>query len=143
MWTNRPNVHFFGIETDVHMATYLSTVILDALDSETAKFQRTDTYRRSVRRRFMTASFKAGMVRRLADRIATNTPTGKGIVLHKLAYVHDELARQMPELQFRKRPQQKYRISKDAFAAGEKAGDRVNLNRPVGARQTEVAGYLP
>ena len=137
-WANRPNIHFFGIETDVQMAIYLCEIVTAALAAETTRFRATPVYKSSLRRRFMTSSFTAGLIRRLADRLVINTPTGKGIVPHKMAYVHNQLRHQMPELQLRARRTRAIRINQDAYAAGQSAGDRVNLNRPISSNSNPI-----
>ncbi|MCV0350226.1 MAG: DUF2786 domain-containing protein [Nitratireductor sp.] len=129
-WTNRPYIYFFGFEPDVQMAVYLSNIVLNAMETETAAFKHTKAYLSTTRRRFATNSFKLGLARRLDERLVR--PAGKGIVLHKMAAVETELRNQQPDLRFRSRPNQRVRINRDAYNAGQEAGDRVNLNRPVG-----------
>lgn len=142
-WTNRPNVHFFGFEPDVQMATYLAQVVLRSLKTEVKEFQKTATYRTSYRRKFATNSFQMGLIQRLNERLVRPPSKERGLVLHKLAMVEDALAKQLPELRLTRRPSTRYRYNADAHRAGQAAGDRVNINRPVSQdRTSHVAGYL-
>lgn len=150
---------FFGLETDTGMAAYLYGVINQAIQCETALFKRGDIYTSVFsRRKSLTTSFQKGMADRISYRIrtmkqqhssqpksspeisSTEMPTsshGTAIVLAKQHKVENEFARL--GISVRKAPVSRYFRHGQAWAAGNEAGDKVNLNRPI---STSVAGHL-
>ena len=140
-WTSRPHVVFFGHEPDVQMAVYLAGIILDAVATEQKRFRRTSAYRTSTRKRLLTNSFTEGLIARLNMRLAHLAPKGKGLVPARIHRVDDELHRQHPELNLRKRQLRKVRVHTDAYSAGQAAGDRVNLNRPLTGTMKEILSW--
>lgn len=143
VWMTKPFIHFFGLEPDVILAVYLSQIVLHALESETRNFHNTPTYRKSLRRRTMTKSFRHGLVRRLSERLDELRPKGKGLVLTKQAHIETEFAKANPDLRLRRVQSKRTRVIIDGFEAGAQAGANINLNRPLSQdRGQSVAGYL-
>lgn len=60
---------FFGKETDILMAEHLFNVVKTAIESETERFKRTNTYRYADVRRTASDSFRRGMAGRIAQRL--------------------------------------------------------------------------
>lgn len=139
VWTSLPYIRFFGFEPDVQMAIYLSRTILAAMKTEADRFKASDVYRRSVRRRRMTNSFYLGFARRVNERLTPAKPKafGQQIVLAKSSMVETEFRRQNPELELRRVPSRTRSVNIKAYEAGNEAGDRVNINRPLGGTTNE------
>ncbi len=142
-WMSKPLVNFFGFEPDVTLAVYLAKVLMQAMDTETRRFKHSSAYQLSLRRRHLTHSFQLGLVRRLSDRLEESRPRGQSLILVKTSAIEKELRRQNPKLRFRPVNHGKSWVNSNAYGAGQDAGDRVNLNRPVGAGAgSQIAGYL-
>jgi hypothetical protein len=131
---------FFGFETDTGLARYLFTVIDGAIQTELAAFRRRvgmslvgTEFRRA------SDSFQHGMAARVAERLDTmhrareasvsqQRATGTALILAKHRLVDDALAETAVRL-VSGRPLVA-RLN-EAFRDGQRAGDRVNLDRPL------------
>jgi hypothetical protein len=132
--TGRANrrVVILGLKADVEMARYLYDTIATAIRVETRAhrwFSRDDR-----------ASFQVGMARRINFRLlqmarerepVAKTASGTALVVVKDRLVSDafdrlgiKFGRGLAGMQWR---------SLDAYAAGQLAGDKVNLGRPISA----------
>ena len=133
---------FFGMETDIAMAQYLYRLIDQAIDNETIAFQQTPTYVYAIiRRKTLTTSFQKGMVNRIYKRLSDMAKTrkvgeakpvagtGTSLVVVKNQKVELEFA----ELGMKLRTAQSTgsRIHKGSYEAGQVAGNRIGLNRPL------------
>ncbi len=132
---------FFGFETDTGLARYLFTIIDGAIQTELAAFRRRvgmslvgTEFRRA------SESFQHGMAARIAERldsmhqaressVSRQRATGTALIVAKHRLVEDALAESEVRL-VSGRPLTA-RLN-DAFRDGQRAGDRVNLNRPIG-----------
>jgi len=141
---------FFGQEQDVDMAEYLLKVCKAAIDSETRRFKSTPEYRG----RSSTVSFQHGLTDKLnqrmrqmkkeettelhareaeqqAEQVKTGVaaPTSTALVVLKKQLIEQEFKAHGPKL----RSVRTHRTvrSYSAYSAGSKAGDRVNLSRPL------------
>jgi hypothetical protein len=129
---------FFGFETDTALASYLFAVIARAIDNGLCGFRERATPRGTALRR-ATASFQGGMAARVAERldamhagreaaVAAQRPAGTALMLVRHQVVEDAFRarkvrlRALPGLTLRRNA---------AFRAGQAAGERVNLRRPV------------
>lgn len=144
-------LHYFGLETDVEMAIYLTEIIANAYDTEFAVFKTSPTYvNYAGHRRVVQNSFQKGFRNRINTRINAEVRTQKVntgvttgtdlIVLEKSKYVEEEFAK----LGMRLRTQKTYsrsRFHSGAYNAGSDAGSKVNLNRPVSS-SSNFGGYL-
>ena len=132
---------YFGVEADVEMALYLHAVITQATASETQAFRAGATGLAGPRLRLATRSFQQGLVSRLAERLdalhaareaafRAQTAQGTALVLAKQAMVREAFAE--TRIRLSRRAARPVRIEPRAYGAGSQAGDRINLERPVG-----------
>jgi hypothetical protein len=149
---------FFGMETDVEMACYLYANLLVAVQNETDRFKKTKMYDTSfVHGKRLTTSFQRGMVNRISSRLNIMTAARKRTedkpipapiaAFSATSMVH--LKQNKVESEFEKMG---FKLGKchgprqgighyDAYHQGRDAGDRVNLNRPIG-NGSNLAGLL-
>ncbi len=142
---------FFGMETDIHLASYLYTVIDRAIETETEKFKQSPEYtQRHGHGRGYVSSFQKGMASRIYHRLQAMhdvrmqdeqrpiASCGTSIIVLKNRRLKDEFEKIGLRLTNRRSSS---RISRGgAYASGKEAGDRVNLNRPLAG--SSVSGYL-
>ena len=131
---------FFGFETDTTLATYLFTVIDRAILTEAATFKQANPALRAVRLRRASASFQHGVAARVAERldamhqereasVRARRSTGTALILARHRVVEDAFRETDVRLVSMTAVGQR-RIA-SAFREGWRAGDRVNLSRPV------------
>jgi hypothetical protein len=132
---------FFGFEVDVALAGYLFHVIDRAMRTELTKFRGANPRLRGLTLRRASKSFQQGMAARVADRldvmhrardasVAAQRSTGTALILVKHRVVDDAFRETAIRLVSAGRLS-RVRMN-GAFRHGLAAGDRVNLNRPVG-----------
>jgi hypothetical protein len=131
---------FFGFDTDTQLATYLFEVIRRAMKSGVKSFRESGHSVSGVALRRVSTSFQHGMATRVAERleamhtaretaVAAQRPTGNALTLVR----HQVVEEAFRASKVRLHAQQGLSQWRDAaFRAGEAAGERVNLNRPVG-----------
>jgi hypothetical protein len=143
----------FGLETDVEMCKYLYNMVYNAIEGETARFKQTDVYTKGVRRKQLSVSFQKGMSVRISNRlqnmmilrhkeetqegVAFAEATGTSLVVVKRNKVEDEF--EALNLGLRKAARAAFSVNDTAYGHGQQAGERVNLNRPMGG---EAVGLL-
>ena len=136
-----PSYVFFGFEADTAMAGYLFSVIDRAMVTALIDFRVRHPELRGVDLRWSSTSFQQGMATRVARRldqmhherdahIVAQRSTGTDLILIK---------KQVVEGAFRDAKIRLVSIAglsraraRGAFQQGLAAGDRINLNRPVG-----------
>jgi Protein of unknown function (DUF2786) len=131
---------FFGFETDAGLAAYLFAVVDRAIRTELAGFRESGTTLAGTMLRRASGSFQHGMAARVAERleamheereasVAAQRSTGTALTIVRHQVVEDAFRASkvrlhaMPGLTQRRNA---------AFHAGRAAGERVNLNRPIG-----------
>jgi hypothetical protein len=154
--------NFFGLETDTEMAKYLYQVILNAILTETTNYKNSSAYRLPVfdpplkkSRKSLSVSFQKGMARRISIRLREmksarqneeeeESPpiilagsTGTSLVLVKRKKVEDEFEKLGLSIKRAARPNMN--VNYTAYNDGMKAGNKVNLARPL---NWKVVGYL-
>jgi hypothetical protein len=131
---------FFGFETDTVLAIYLFAVIDRAIMTEAAAFKKTNPALRAVRLRRASASFQHGMAARVSARldgmhrdreasVRAQRSTGSALILARHRVVEDAF-RETDVRLVSMNAIGKRRIA-SAFHDGWRAGERVNLSRPV------------
>jgi hypothetical protein len=131
---------FFGFETDTALATYLFAVIDRAIMTEATAFKEANPALRAVRLRRASASFQHGMAARVSARldamhhareasVRAQRSTGTALILARHRVVEDAFRETNVRLVSMHAIGQR-RIA-SAFREGLRAGDRVNLGRPV------------
>ena len=137
----KPNYVFFGFEVDAALAGYLFHVIDRAMRTELTKFRAANPRLRGLTLRRASKSFQQGMAARVAGRldemhqvrdagVAAQHSTGTALILVKHRVVDDAFRETAIRLVSAGRLSGVR--SNGAFRHGFAAGDRVNLNRPVG-----------
>jgi hypothetical protein len=138
----------FGLRSDVQMAKYLYQMIAASIRLETAAFARANqnSWRDAPTTRKINQSFQVGMARRVGQRLSelaqtanatAKTSDGTALVVVKNAVVQQAFAdlgltmgRGLAGLKA---------FDHGAYHAGQAAGDRVNLSRPIdGAAQGRI-----
>jgi hypothetical protein len=133
-----------GDRPDREAAIYLAKVIMQAMESEYARYKlATGEVGRSTKH-----SFQLGMAVRLNERImemvrareqAQRAATGTALVLvdQKRALVQDEFSKLFPKVRMGRASSAR---RGGAFGAGKVAGDRVNLSRGLGGGSRQISG---
>lgn len=125
-------ISVLGLHGDVEMAKYLYSMLAAAIKSTSAK----------VRGRSEKTSFQVGMAIRLNERLVqmaidlepkAKTASGTALVVVKNAVVKEAFDKL--GLHFARASSGPRASDSAAYEAGRAAGDRVNLNRPVAARE--------
>jgi hypothetical protein len=135
---------FFGFETDTALAAYLYTVIERAMATEVRAFRLARPTLRGVYLRRASDSFHHGVAAGVAARlesmhaereahVGAQRATGTALILAKHRVVDEAFAETEIRLVASSAIGQR-RIA-GAYSAGWAAGERVNLNRPVGGAQ--------
>ena len=145
VWVSRdtmmPSYVFFGFDADTALAGYLFNVIDRAMATALTAFRATQPRLRGVGLRGASRSFQQGMAARVADRldemhrqrdanVAAQRSTGTALILVKQQVVED--AFRETEIRLVAAAGLSRARLNGAFRHGLAAGDRVNLNRPVG-----------
>ena len=130
---------FFGFETDTALASYLFAVVARAIANDVTGFRNEARGLAGVALRRASTSFQGGMAMRVAERLSAmqaareasvvaQRPTGTALML-----VRDQVVDTAFQAQkLRLRPMAGLTVrSNAAFRAGQAAGERVNLRRPV------------
>jgi len=144
-WGKHSSYAFFGQEQDLELISYLFKVIHAAMEHESEEFKQEDAYLLAGdggagSRRSATVSFQRGMATRIGARLrdmkqendaelARHRSTGTALVVLKKQLIEDEWKKEGIRLTSAR---SSYRIRDySAFGHGTKAGDRVNLSRPL------------
>jgi hypothetical protein len=139
--TGKPTYVFFGFEVDAALAGYLFHVIDRAMRTELTRFRGANPRLEGLTLRRASKSFQQGMAARVADRldemhqvrdasVAAQRSTGTALILVKHQIV-DGAFRDTAIRLVAAGSLSRVRMN-GAFRHGLAAGDRVNLNRPVG-----------
>lgn len=139
---------FFGQEQDARMAEFLFKMIAGSLEAETQAFKKTPAYKLySGAKKRASHSFQHGMIARVAQRIEemanqqmveveAETPQGHDLMVIKDERVEKEF--KTTGITLRNRKTSRRVTSSSSYGQGSKAGDRVNLSRPVGNDDTTL-----
>jgi hypothetical protein len=151
-WKRRAEYVFYVQQHDAEAVRYLYELIDKAIAHEAELFKDTPEYQEAWDRRAATLDFQEGMAERLAERLAkmreendaamqARKSTGTALIVLKGKPVEEEFEKLGIKLTTVYRSYGRSTHDGNARASGRAAGDRVNLNRPVGG-QRRSAGYL-
>lgn len=137
---DRPRYVFFGFEPDTSMAVYLFAVIDRGIRQEGLSFRAQHPALAGVQLRQASTSFAHGMASRLAERlealhaareaeVAAQRSTGTALILVKHSVVEEAFRTTAVRLVAQRGAS--VRLN-GAYQHGYAAGERVNLQRPVG-----------
>lgn len=141
----------FGLESDVIAAQYLFDLLAKTVDIETAAHRRKfKSYGLRGAKKSAGSSFAKGMVSRIYFRLVElgqqthremNEQHGSNaLVVLKNNRVQDEFKQN--GIRLRKNYTRSYASNSSSYAAGQSAGERVNLNRPIGGSGGMTQGLL-
>ncbi len=122
---------FFGTPHDLEIAVYLYEITAEAMDHDFSSYMEREGY--SMKKRM---SFRAGFSQRVYQRLMkmkadrdARRPTGTALVVLKDQLVKSEWAKEGIHLS---KSRGTFAADRGAFAQGQAAGGRVNLNNPLG-----------
>lgn len=136
-------IRIFGLKPDVEMAFYLYEIIAEAMERDSEAYVRKH---QPTKKRLMQKSFTQGMAARINARLVemakalepvAKTASGSALVVVKTAAVEEAFNKLGVNL---KTQVSHVKTDANAWWGGHAAGDKVNLNRPVGQGSTN--GYL-
>lgn len=133
---------FFGFESDVSLATYLFSVVERGMQTELERFRQAQPALRGVALRQASVSYQQGMAGRIAERlegmlasreaeVAAQRSDSTALMVVKHQVVEDAFRETTIRLVAARRAGIR---PNGAYRQGYAAGDRINLNRPVGGR---------
>ena len=144
VWSDGPNLVYFGFKVDTEIAEYLTMIFRRAMDRDVDKFTMFNPdYNGAPRRAIKGAesSFKVGMGARLGERLNelkskrdfTQRSSGRDLVLIKTPLVQDAFA--ALGLTLGRGRGHGYSVSDTgAFKAGRIAGDKVSIHQGIAGR---------
>jgi hypothetical protein len=129
----------FGFNGDVEMYEFLLKLVHDSMNREWKDYLPKNPPRPGVSRHTEYWSFMLGMAERVNEKIrelmeareVKTDSTGTDLVVKKYAVIEASMKEMLPGLQLRQGRSRGIRADGSAMAEGRKAGDRVNLNRPL------------
>ena len=129
----------FGFNGDVEMYEFLIKLVHDSMNREWKDYLPKNPPRPGVSRHTEYWSFMMGMAERINEKLnelmeareVKTDSTGTDIVVKKYAVIEAGLKEMLPGLQLRPYRSRGIRANASAMEEGRKAGDRVNLNRPL------------
>ena len=137
-------IRFFGEKTDVEMAVYLCGMLAAVSDFEFSRwFNPVMTQGGQVRPK---NSFRRGFASRVTERLlklkkdqaeAMAQKTGRELMVIKAQLVQAKFEEQGIRL---RSTSSSYRSHSDARGAGKRAGDKVNLSRPISSGSQRLLG---
>ncbi len=156
-------INAFGMDSDVDIFVYLLGVIHTTMKQEATSFKfspafyeatKTSGYSAKSSSKRALSSFKFGFINRINTRLLQmkrekdeamakmyEGKTGTSLVVLKNQIVEEEFSKL--NMRFRKVQSAKRKINGQAYKAGGNAGDKVNLNRPIGCDTSKsIAGLI-
>jgi putative ubiquitin-RnfH superfamily antitoxin RatB of RatAB toxin-antitoxin module len=129
----------FGFNADVEMYEFLLKLVHDSMNREWKNYLATNPPKKGVSRHTEYWSFMLGMAQRINEKLqelmqareVKVDSTGTDLVVKKYAIIQAGMKEMLPDLHFRKANSRGILADSSAMNKGRKAGDRVNLNRPL------------
>lgn len=129
----------FGFNVDVEMYEFLLKLVHDSMNREWKDYLQNNPLRPGLSRHTEYWSFMLGMAQRINEKLkelmeareVKTDSTGTDLVVKKYAVIEAGMKEMLPGLSLRNSRSRGIRADGSAMAEGRKAGDRVNLNRPV------------
>ena len=129
----------FGFNGDVEMYEFLIKLVHDSMNREWKDYLPKNPPRPGVSRHTEYWSFMMGMAERINEKLnelmeareVKTDSTGTDIVVKKYAVIEAGMKEMLPGIQLRQGRSRSIRANASAMEEGRKAGDRVNLNRPL------------
>jgi len=129
----------FGFNADVEMYEFLLKLVHDSMNREWKDYLQNNPLRPGLSRHTEYWSFMLGMAERINEKLkelmeareVKTDSTGTDLVIKKYAVIEAGMKEMLPGLSLRSSHSRGIRADGSAMAEGRKAGDRVNLNRPI------------
>lgn len=129
----------FGFNVDVEMYEFLLKLVHDSMNREWKDYIENNPPRSGVSRHTEYWSFMLGMAQRVNEKLqelmeareVKIDSTGTDLVVKKYAVIEAGMKEMLPGLSLRSSRSRGIRADGSAMAEGRKAGDRVNLKRPI------------
>lgn len=130
----------FGFTQDVEMYEFLMKLIHDSMDREWKDFLSDNPPQKGVSRHTEYWSFMMGMANRINEKVNSlikerkvkrGEETGTDLVEVKNAVVEQGMRDMLPDIKLKTSRARSIKGDLGAYGAGQAAGDRVNLNRPL------------
>ncbi|MAD98746.1 MAG: hypothetical protein Unbinned200contig1000_59 [Prokaryotic dsDNA virus sp.] len=128
----------FGFNGDVEMFEFLVKLVHDSMNREWKGYLKDNPPRPGVSRHREYWSFMLGMAERINTKLIdlmsareVSPSTGTDLVVKKMELVEAGMKEMLPELRLKKATNRGIMADGSAMNEGRKAGDRVNLNRPI------------
>ncbi len=145
VWTgrttgNKKYLKMFGLNDDVAMAEFLTSLVHDSMDRGWKEFLQHNPKRPDVSRHTEYWSFMMGFANRINEklqdlidaRVHYYDSTGTDLIVIKSALVDQGLDSLLPDLNLKAGKRSSTRVAGGAYKQGQSAGDNVNLQRPIG-----------
>ena len=131
----------FGFSGDTEMYEFLMKMVHDSMNHEWKNYVATHPAQKGVSRHTEYWSFMMGMSNRINEKLrqliearkVVADSTGTSLVVKKMEIVRAGMAEMMPDLTFTAPKKSSIRAYENVFQEGRKAGDKINLNRPLNA----------
>lgn len=131
----------FGFNGDVEMYEFLIKLVHDSMNREWKDYLKNKPPSPGLSRHREYWSFMFGMGQRINEKLqelmdareVKTDRTGTDLVVKKYAIIEAGMKEMLPELSLRNSQVRGIRADRSVIAEGCKAGDRVNLNRPLKA----------
>jgi hypothetical protein len=131
-------VCFFGEPASLEMAEYLYRLIEVTIEFQSQNFKKTLDYQMAMKKKTAYVSFQKGMAHRIAMRLREMgvetykdvSSSQNALVVAKNAIVEEQYSALQMELKNRVVVRSMH-IDRNAYAAGTRVAEKVNLNRPL------------
>lgn len=135
----------FGFNADVEMYEFLIKLVHDSMNREWKDYIQNNPPRPGLSRHTEYWSFMLGMAERINEKVrklmeareVKVDSTGTDLVVKKYAVIEAGMKEMLPGLSLRSSRSRGIRADGSAMEQGRKAGDRVNLNRPITSGSTQ------
>lgn len=145
VWMDRTNkginIYFFGLEPDVQMSLYLIEMIGSVYQNQFVLFKNSEIYKNfDGHRRVLASNFQKGYANKINHRFNEMMIAAKKqqvssnstalVIVEKSKFVEEEFSKVGPKL-VNKTSKTSSRFNASARMAGEMAGEKANLSRPI------------
>lgn len=143
-WTMSGDLMIFGLYGDVDMAEFLFDMIVRSMKKSWSDYLKAGDYNKRISRHDLYWSFRHGFAARVCEKLQelislrnSGISNGKDLITRKM-----DLIKSSRDLMFNlSLSSGKAKASKvytSVYEEGKRAGDKINLNRPVDARENET-----
>ena len=130
----------FGFTADTEMYEFLMEMVHDTMNREWKNYVSVTPVTPGLSRHTEYWSFMAGMSNRIneklrelidARKVIVEKSTGNDLVIKKMEIITQGMKEMLPDLKLNAAKSSGVKVSEDVFQEGRRAGEKVNLNRPL------------